>query len=67
MDSYDRLYHIVVKNKHDLDSFIDWMNKMDEYPFSIYLDGKTYSFANFLWKDLWMCGFEAALDGKCSF
>lgn len=64
MDSYDRLFHIVIETKIDQDSFIDWMNGMDDYPFSIYLNGKTFSFANFLWKDLWMCGFEAGLELK---
>ena len=62
MNPYDRLFHIDIVNKADLDSFIGWMNEMDEYPFSIYLGGKTYSFANYLWKDLWMVGFEAGLD-----
>jgi hypothetical protein len=64
MDPYNRLFHIEIESKADLESFIGWMNGMDQYPFSIYLGGKTFSFANFLWKDLWMCGFEAALDTK---
>lgn len=64
MDPYSRLFHILIENKTDQESFIGWMNAMDDYPFSIYLNGQTFSFANFLWKDLWMCGFESGLDTK---
>jgi hypothetical protein len=54
------LFHIELNSSLEIDRFLDWLETQDKYPFSIYLDGITYTFTEQILRDMFVIAFQAA-------
>jgi hypothetical protein len=56
------LYHIELSNKFEVEKFLEWMGECSHFPFSIYLQGVTYTFTDCLQRDMFIVGFSAGRE-----
>jgi hypothetical protein len=56
------MYYVELESKEDRQQFLDWMHSVQEFPFSIYLGGITYTFTDYLFRDMFIVGFNAGLE-----
>lgn len=55
------LYYIELPSRFELDTFLAWMDKQPT-PFSIYLNGISYTFSDQRMRDMFMIGFRAGME-----
>jgi len=56
------LYHIELADREEIGKFLDWMEGNIAFPFSIYLQGVTYTFTDNSMRDMFVVAFHAAQE-----
>lgn len=56
------LYHIELADREEIEKFLDWMEGNTAFPFSIYMQGVTYTFTDSSMRDMFVVAFHAAQE-----